>query len=140
MSVLHNTLITCDVSTCLSLSMKLLDDGPLGCNILEIHYNSRGIPPRGADMVCFNDSIHLGFSHILAVIICLGPSQVVSFHHIENTFCLGLHHMIGFPSVLERVLVWLCLSHEREWHRIQSGFLYPRNCAIFRFSQAKNQA
>lgn len=65
-SVSHNTLVKFGVSTCHFESNSLIM-AQLGCKILEIHYNSWGIPPEGADLVSFNDSIHLGFSHILAV-------------------------------------------------------------------------
>jgi hypothetical protein len=64
--VLHNKLVKFGVSTCQFVSNSLIM-AQLGCNILEIHHNSWGIPPQGADLVCFNDSVHLGSSHILAV-------------------------------------------------------------------------
>jgi hypothetical protein len=98
-SVLHKTLVKSGVSTCHFVSNSLIM-AQLSCNILHMPYYSLGIPPQGADLVCFNDSIHLG------------PSQVVSFHHIENTFYLGIQHMIGFPFILGGGCVWLCLSNE----------------------------
>lgn len=65
-SVLHNAFVKFAVSNCHFVSKSLIM-AQLGCNILEIHYNSWDISPQGTELVCLNDSIHLGSSHILVV-------------------------------------------------------------------------
>jgi len=39
--------------------------------------------------------------------------------------------MIGFPFILERVLVWLCLSNESVLHRIQQGISVSQRWCYF---------